>query len=44
VLSYVNTADMGNYREAIEQFNADKVKVPTLSPRAKKAVRNTDSS
>ena len=30
VLSYVNTADMGNYREAIEQFNAGEVKVPSI--------------
>ncbi|MGB6199188.1 MAG: carbohydrate porin [Candidatus Acidiferrales bacterium] len=30
VLSYVNTADMGNYREAIEQYNAHEVKAPNI--------------
>ena len=30
VLSYVNTADMGNYREAIEEFNAHEVTVPNI--------------
>ena len=30
VLGYVNTADMGNYREAIEQYNAGEVKVPNI--------------
>jgi hypothetical protein len=30
ILSYVNTADMGNYREAIEDYNAGEVKVPNI--------------
>jgi high affinity Mn2+ porin len=30
VLGYVNTADMGNYRVAIEQFNAHEVTVPNI--------------
>jgi hypothetical protein len=30
VLGYLNTADMGNYREAIEEFNAGEVKVPSI--------------
>jgi carbohydrate-selective porin OprB len=30
VLSYVNTAGMGNYREAIEDYNAHEVTVPSV--------------
>jgi len=30
VLSYVNTADMGNYRKAIEQYDAHEIAVPNI--------------
>jgi hypothetical protein len=30
VLGYVNTGDMGSYREAIEEFNAGEVKTPSI--------------